>query len=109
MVLVILLGAASPCAAQNPPAGTGPLPPSAAPQDRDPKACARPQLPRGGGDPRLPDSGNRNPSQTLEQSEGVICPPEIDPDIKLPTPRGGEMPIIPPPGSPGGDPNVRPK
>ena len=32
-----------------------------------------------------------------------------DPDIRAPTPQGGSMPVIPPPGSPGGDPNIRPK
>ena len=48
-------------------------------------------------------------SEKLARSDGVICPPNVDPDIKAPTPQGGRMPVIPPPGSPGGDPNVRPK
>ncbi len=34
----------------------------------------------------------------------------IDPDMHAPTPNtGANTPVIPPPGSPGGDPNVRPK
>jgi hypothetical protein len=47
--------------------------------------------------------------QKLGQSGGVICPPDIDPGMKAPTPDAGKTPIIPPPGSPGGDPNVQPK
>jgi hypothetical protein len=97
-VLIVLLGATLPCAAQNPPA-----PPNAAPQTRDPKACAAGQQPRDGG------AGNQTLSEKLEQTDGVICPPDVDPDIKAPTPQTGRMPVIPPPGSPGGDPTLRPK
>jgi len=40
----------------------------------------------------------------LARSGGVICPPEhVDTEIKQPTPPGGAMPVIQPPGSPGGD------
>jgi hypothetical protein len=49
---------------------------------------------------------------TLAQSDGVLCPPPgIDPEMHAPTPNppSGSMPVIPPPGSPGGDMNVRPK
>ena len=47
----------------------------------------------------------------LARSEGVLCPPAgIDPEIRAPTPENGSnTPVIPPPGSPGGDPNLRPK
>jgi hypothetical protein len=46
----------------------------------------------------------------LARSDGVLCPPAgIDPEIRAPTPDVGDTPVIPPPGSPGGDPNVRPK
>jgi hypothetical protein len=46
----------------------------------------------------------------LAKSDGVLCPPAgVDPEIHAPTPDGGRMPVIPPPGSPGGDPDVRPK
>jgi len=46
----------------------------------------------------------------LAKSDGVLCPPSgVDPEIRAPTPEGGNMPVIPPPGSPGGDPTVRPK
>ena len=46
----------------------------------------------------------------LARSDGVLCPPAgIDPEIRAPTPDGGRTPVIPPPGSPGGDPSIRPK
>ncbi|HEY0329410.1 MAG TPA: hypothetical protein VGC77_09950 [Rhodopseudomonas sp.] len=46
----------------------------------------------------------------LARSDGVLCPPAgVDPEIRAPTPQVGNTPVIPPPGSPGGDPSVRPK
>ncbi len=49
-------------------------------------------------------------SDKLAQSDGVLCPPAgVDPEIRAPTPDVGRTPVIPPPGSPGGDPTVRPK
>jgi hypothetical protein len=48
----------------------------------------------------------------LAKSDGVLCPPSnVDPQMHAPAPNAGagNMPVIPPPGSPGGDPNVRPK
>jgi len=55
------------------------------------------------------DSGGQNLSQKLSRSNGVICPPDVDPAMKAPTPNQGTMPVIPPPGSPGGNPHVQPK
>jgi len=63
----------------------------------DPKACSD------------QERANRTLSEKLGQTNGVICPPDVDSDIKAPTPDAGNMPVIPPPGSPGGDPNVQPK
>ena len=49
-------------------------------------------------------------SDKLARTDGVICPPNVDPEIKAPTPESGnKMPVIPPPGSPGGDPSIQPK
>jgi hypothetical protein len=49
-------------------------------------------------------------SDRLADSKGVICPPAgIDPEIRKPPPDGGALRVIPPPGSPGGDPSVQPK
>ncbi|WP_458760022.1 hypothetical protein ACSVBT_04230 [Afipia sp. TerB] len=48
--------------------------------------------------------------ERLARSDGVLCPPSgVDPEIHTPAPNTGTMPVIPPPGSPGGDQNVRPK
>ena len=51
-------------------------------------------------------------SDKLERSDGVITPrANVDPGIKTtpPVTNPGTMPVIPPPGSPGGNPNVQPK
>ena len=43
---------------------------------------------------------------------GVIQPPmQVDPGIQttVPEPRPGTMPVIPPPGTPGGDPTIVPR
>src|SRR5437763_1496152 len=49
-------------------------------------------------------------SDQLAQSGGVICPPAgVDPQMRQPPPEGGAMKVIPPPGTPGGNPNVQPK
>jgi hypothetical protein len=50
-------------------------------------------------------------SSDLNRSGGVIAPPAgIDPEIKqTPPPTGAKMPVIPPPGTPGGDSAVKPK
>ena len=50
-------------------------------------------------------------SSDLNRSGGVIKPPAgIDPEIKqTPPPTGATMPVIPPPGTPGGNPAVKPK
>jgi hypothetical protein len=51
-------------------------------------------------------------SDKLNRSDGVIKPPAgVDPEIHAPVPEGktGRMPVIPPPGSPGGNPDVDPK
>jgi hypothetical protein len=50
-------------------------------------------------------------SSDLNRSGGVIAPPSgVDPEIKqTPPPTGAKMPVIPPPGTPGGNPAVKPK
>jgi hypothetical protein len=64
-------------------------------------------------DPGAGDSQPKEPlSKQLDQGDGVLEPPRgIDPEIKKPVPDDfkGKMPVIPPPGSPGGNPNVEPK
>jgi hypothetical protein len=49
-------------------------------------------------------------SDRLAQGGGVLCPPgNLDPEMQKQPPETGKTPVIPPPGSPGGDPTVRPK
>jgi hypothetical protein len=58
---------------------------------------------RGGG-------GSGPLSDKLAQSKGVICPPAgIDRDMQVTPPGGGQLKVIPPPGTPGGDQSVQPK
>jgi hypothetical protein len=63
--------------------------------------------------PRPPSNettGSRPLSERLAESKGVICPPTgIDPGLAVPPKGGGRMPVIPPPGTPGGDPGIEPK
>ena len=56
-----------------------------------------------------PGDSSTSLSDKLDQAVGVICPPNVDPGMKTPAPETGKMPVIPPPGSPGGDPKVQPK
>jgi hypothetical protein len=94
---IMLLGATAPCAAQVTPAPQTP-------------ACADDQRLRvGAAAPQPSEGSNQNLSDKLARTDGILCPPNVDPEIKAPTPQGGKMPVIPPPGSPGGDPTVRPK
>jgi hypothetical protein len=51
-------------------------------------------------------------SEKLEATDGVIRPPSnIAPDMTVPAPvpNPGTTPVIPPPGSPGGDPSIQPR
>jgi hypothetical protein len=53
-----------------------------------------------------------NPSEKLDKSNGVIKPSgNLDPKMQVTPPDPGptSTPVIPPPGSPGGNPNVVPK
>src|SRR5207253_8346759 len=87
---------------QTPPAN----PPSSAQNDVAPPAPPRDLVPQAS--PLAPGTL----SEQLSRSGGVIQPPShADRKIEAPTPDPGaqSMPVIPPPGSPGGDPTVKPK
>jgi hypothetical protein len=55
------------------------------------------------------ERGNQTLQNSDQKNAGVICPPDIDPAMKAPAPKTGDPSVIPPPGSPGGNPNVQPK
>lgn len=103
-----VLGQAPPSPA-NPPSATAP------PNIERPKQNCTPTetLPQEGTlAPRSNTTGQANEALTdkLAKSDGVLCPPPgVDPEMHAPTPQGGPMPVIPPPGSPGGDQSIRPK
>jgi hypothetical protein len=92
-------------------ASTAAIAQGAPPAAVDPRACAPGErLEQGERGPQAPSIAGKNLSDKLARTEGVLCPPpNIDPEIQAPTPDVGKTPVIPPPGSPGGDPNVRPK
>jgi len=96
-------------AAQAPPQGRSPGTPEK--EVHDPDACAQTNGTTGlGGDADVKKPENKTLSDQLARSNGVICPPDhVDPDMNKPAPGGGAMPVIPPPGAPGGNPNVQPK
>jgi hypothetical protein len=80
-----------------------------------------PPVPRHDGNAACPPGTGTNPpavgkesdkplSDQLAQSKGIICPPAgVDPQMRQAPPEGGAMKVVPPPGSPGGNPNVQPK
>jgi len=109
-VLIAASGAASaqaPPAPATPPAQTAPPSPArvndcAAMPSAAPGTIAPPGMTTGQGGEPLSDQ--------LARSDGVLCPPAgVDPQMRAPTPDAGNTPVIPPPGSPGGDPTIRPK
>ena len=97
----IALGQAPPTRA-TPPAATAP--PAPVPNSG---SCANHDTAA----PNVTNGESKEPlGDKLAKSDGVLCPPAgVDPEIRAPTPEGGKTPVIPPPGSPGGDPTVRPK
>lgn len=101
-----LSSAAVPASAQSPPA---PAQPPGVPNNANPpsESTTPPALP--GGDTAKPDKPLSN---ELKQNEGVLEPPKsLDNEIvrEAPVPEPNTTPVIPPPGAPGGDPNVKPK
>jgi hypothetical protein len=86
---------------------------AASAQGRPPNAPAERQCPPGLGTGTFAPNettGSSDLSERLSASKGIICPPAgVDPGIAVPPQGGGRMPIIPPPGTPGGDPGLQPK
>jgi len=86
----------------GPAAWAQPTQPTPTDRDRQPQSETQGQAP--------PNAENR--SDRLDQSKGVIKPPQgVDPGMQVPAPGPGSQrtPVIPPPGTPGGDQSVQPK
>jgi hypothetical protein len=110
----LLTVASAAAGAQAPPLPAAPPAQTAPPSPAHASECApMPSAPRDGTTtPQGTTTGEaREPlGDKLARSDGVLCPPEgVDPQMHAPTPDTGNTPVIPPPGSPGGNPNVRPK
>ena len=60
--------------------------------------------------PAVPPASGSSSSE-LSRSGGVIAAPVgVDPQMKqTPPPSGDSMPVVPPPGTPGGNPAIKPK
>ena len=84
-------------AGANTPAAETPAPPDK-PQSQIPEKVS----------PPLENGAKEN---KLQRENGVIKPPaNIDPGMtEKPPETGGKMPVIPPPGAPGGNPSLKPK
>jgi hypothetical protein len=109
----VLMAASGAASAQAPPAPATPPAQTAPPAPGRTGDCAAMQpSPRGNIAPEGTTTGqSREPlGDKLARSDGVLCPPAgVDPQMRAPTPDIGNTPVIPPPGSPGGDPTIRPK
>jgi hypothetical protein len=111
LCLLVPWGMAS---AQAPPTPATPPPQTAPPVAQVASECAptKPVPPQGTVAPDGTTTGQAAQplGDKLAKSDGVLCPPTgVDPAMRAPTPDTGNTPVIPPPGSPGGNPNVRPK
>jgi hypothetical protein len=99
--LIALTIAAGPALAQNP----QPAPPA-----NPTVPIAPPNAPSPPPEKMAPPEGN-SLSDHLSQQKGTIKPPNVDPGMAVQPPQRGAAttPVIPPPGSPGGNPSVVPK
>ena len=107
----VLLAASSAAIAQAPPTPATPPQQTAPPAPPASSDCAT-TAPRDKANPQGSTVGRAGEAlgDRLARSNGVLCPPSgIDPEIRAPAPETHDRPAIPPPGSPGGDPTVRPK
>jgi hypothetical protein len=107
VLTTVLLMTLSAAAAQAPPSPTTPPEPTVPPSPSRGGDCTSHDW---GADGSTTGQAGQALADKLAKSDGVLCPPSgVDPEIRAPAPDVGKMPVIPPPGSPGGDPTVRPK
>jgi len=115
LTILCILAVSGAASAQAPPTPATPPAQTAAPAPARAGDCAPlPSAPRTG---EIVPQGTTTTGEVREplgdklaRSDGVLCPPAgVDPQMRAPTPDTGNTPVIPPPGSPGGDPTIRPK
>jgi len=107
----LLIAASSAAIAQAPPAPATPPQQTAPPSPQHPTGCMPADRPNRSADGTTTGQSREPLGDKLAKTDGVLCPPSgVDPEMHAPAPStDGAMPVIPPPGSPGGDPTVRPK
>ena len=109
----LLITASGGAIAQAPPAPATPPQATAPPSLQRTADCTPQDRPNRATAPDGTTTGqSREPlGDKLAKSDGVLCPPSgVDPEMHAPAPStDGAMPVIPPPGSPGGDQTVKPK
>jgi hypothetical protein len=110
MIMTALLAATGSVSAQAPPAPATPPQQTAPPAPHRSTDCM-PTGRTGASDGATTGQAREALGDRLAKSDGVLCPPAgVDPEMHAPAPdTGGNTPVIPPPGSPGGDPSIRPK
>lgn len=104
-VTVIVAVHASPASAQTAPGQTVPVAP-------DPRTTIPERIEPSPGQTQPGTQSGENLSERLDRNSGVIRPPSgADPGIsvRVPDPGPNTTPVIPPPGTPGGDQSVQPK
>ena len=114
LLLSGMIAVSSAAGAQAPPSPATPPAQTAPPASQRATNCAPMQSApqQGTAAPEGTTTGQRAEplGDKLARSDGVLCPPAgVDPEIRAPTPDTGNTPVIPPPGSSGGDPTIRPK
>jgi len=111
--LFALMAAFGTAHAQAPPAPATPMAETVPPAPQRSTECepmkATPQRGRAAEGTTV-GQANEALGDKLARSNGVLCPPAgVDPEMRAPTPDTGATPVIPPPGSPGGDQHIQPK
>jgi hypothetical protein len=103
----LALAQAGPCGAQ----AVDQKPVDQKPVDQKPAATAPAQIVPEDTAPGRSGSSQESLGKKLNRTDGVLHPPQgIDPGVALPPPStGSNMPVIPPPGTPGGNSAIEPK
>jgi hypothetical protein len=80
-------------------------------QTVNPPTETRPQIVPEDTRPGMSGSSHESLSKTLSRTDGVLHPPQgVDPGVTVPAPStGSNMPVIPPPGTPGSNSAIEPK